>query len=551
MFRLLIIDDERYIVESLAELFSSQQDLELDILMAYYGDEALNILENTKVDIVFLDIKMPGISGIDVARQITVNWPNCKIIFFTGYASFDYIYEIKNIKNATFLLKTEDNDTIISVLKQSIAELKKQYEYQQLTSQAEQVQMRLTYLLHADILRDFLNGKTLLELRKIIDRNKESFHFDLTLPIHLLYLKTKWDPNGDGKVNFYQQIISLTAYFYHNLNERYRISLVDMDADTFMLFIQPIAGIQPMMNMSHNTYIRECLNDCISSSLPAQNCHLLVLNCEQEISWHQIGKTFDFYHQYYNNLLLSSFPQYDSVITCRIGDIRPDSSESVFPPISVPQSLFSNLVNSLRTGNLQEIFAVLQQLQETLVHIGSMHHLAAISLYQRVSNIYIDFIIQYHLTEKIALLTGLYKLYNLGQFQSWEDLISYYKELSVLLLQTIAKEESDSRKRTIAQVENFIKNNLHRSLSLNEIANAVNYNRTYLSRLFVKTTGENLSQYILRLKMEKAEHYLTHSNESIQSIAEKLGFDTSQYFSMVFKKYTGLSPRDFRNQSMY
>lgn len=549
MFRLLIVDDERYIVESLSELFSTRPDL--DILTAYYGDNALRILKNTKVDLIFLDIKMPGMSGIEVAREITVNWPNCKIIFFTGYASFDYIYEIKNMKNTSFLLKTEDNDTILASLQQAITELETQRSYQQLTSQAEQMQMRLSYLLHADILRDLLNGKSPTDLRETIARSNEHFQFDITSPLHLLYLKIKWESSIDFHVDFHQRITMLTAYFHHCLNEKYRISLVDMDTNTFLLFIQPLAGVHPTMNMSHSTYIRECLNDSISSTLPIPDCHLLLLMREQEISWFQIGKSFDFYHQYFINILLPSFAQYDRLITCKDEDLNCSSQDSSFQRISLSPSLLPGLNAGLQAGNLQEINVILQQLQEILSQMGSMHHLAAISLYHNISNIYIDFIMQYHLTEKIALHIGLYKLYNLNQFQTWADLIAYYQQLSILLTQTVANGENDSRNRTILQVKAFIKSNLHRSLSLNEIANAVNYNSTYLSRLFHQITGESISQYIIREKIAKAEDYLAHSSESIQNIAEKLGFESSQYFSLVFKKNTGLSPRDFRNHTIY
>ena len=117
-------------------------------------------------------------------------------------------------------------------------------------------------------------------------------------------------------------------------------------------------------------------------------------------------------------------------------------------------------------------------------------------------------------------------------------------------MQTITFEENDSRERTIAQIQAYIQSNLHRELSLTEIANSVNYNSTYISRLFRQMTGENLFQYIMQVKMARAKEYLTQTNDSIQAIAEKLGFDTSQYFSSVFKKQTGLSPRDYRNRSM-
>ncbi len=115
----------------------------------------------------------------------------------------------------------------------------------------------------------------------------------------------------------------------------------------------------------------------------------------------------------------------------------------------------------------------------------------------------------------------------------------------------ISDEENGSQERTISEIKKYIKSNLGRSLSLDEIANHVNYNSTYISRLFRQLTGENISRYIVEQKIEKAKEYLSETNESIQTISEKLGFETSQYFSNVFKKRTGISPREYRNLSLY
>lgn len=69
MNRLLIVDDEHHIVNWLAELFESCTELDLEIMKAYSGYETLQLLENYKMDIILLDIQMPGISGLEVAEK--------------------------------------------------------------------------------------------------------------------------------------------------------------------------------------------------------------------------------------------------------------------------------------------------------------------------------------------------------------------------------------------------------------------------------------------------------------------------------------------------
>ena len=67
----------------------------------------------------------------------------------------------------------------------------------------------------------------------------------------------------------------------------------------------------------------------------------------------------------------------------------------------------------------------------------------------------------------------------------------------------------------------------------------------YLSRLFKQEMGETLSEYLLRTKVERAAQLLKEDRYKIGEIAGMVGYSTSSYFSVMFKKYTGCSPREY------
>lgn len=81
MYRLLIVDDEEIITEALYEVLSQSMREELDICKAFSAKEALRWLARTRVDIVLTDIRMPGMSGIELMEEIKTYWPRCRIIF--------------------------------------------------------------------------------------------------------------------------------------------------------------------------------------------------------------------------------------------------------------------------------------------------------------------------------------------------------------------------------------------------------------------------------------------------------------------------------------
>ena len=79
------------------------------------------------------------------------------------------------------------------------------------------------------------------------------------------------------------------------------------------------------------------------------------------------------------------------------------------------------------------------------------------------------------------------------------------------------------------------------------LAEAFNYNQSYISRLFKQIRGETLSQYIKNARLDHAKTLLTSTGLPVQTIASKVGFDTVQYFSMVFRKEVGTTPTLYRS----
>ncbi len=91
----------------------------------------------------------------------------------------------------------------------------------------------------------------------------------------------------------------------------------------------------------------------------------------------------------------------------------------------------------------------------------------------------------------------------------------------------------------------FIENNLNKPINLDDLSKSVHLHPTYLSDFFVKETGIRPIQYINQKKIDKAKIMIQFSNKIINEIADDLGFSNIQYFSRIFKQYTGVSPSKY------
>ena len=101
----------------------------------------------------------------------------------------------------------------------------------------------------------------------------------------------------------------------------------------------------------------------------------------------------------------------------------------------------------------------------------------------------------------------------------------------------------------VASAIDYIRRNLDRDISRAEIAEAIFLNPEYLSRLFKKETGVALGEFIVREKIEQAKCMLAETDIPVSLVALKTGYSNFSYFSQVFKRHTGLSPLEYRQQN--
>ena len=94
----------------------------------------------------------------------------------------------------------------------------------------------------------------------------------------------------------------------------------------------------------------------------------------------------------------------------------------------------------------------------------------------------------------------------------------------------------------------YVAKHYREKISLPEIAGGLGISAPYLSRLFSEEKGVNLREYIVKVRVEKAENLLMYADQSMQTIGEYVGFPSQSYFCRMFRKVTGMTPRDFREK---
>lgn len=122
MIKILIADDEQFEREILAQIVDSRFPREAESRMAENGRKAVDVATLWGADILLMDIEMPGIDGIEAAKQILVQKPDCKIIFVTAYSLFTYAHEAVKLGACDYILKPVDPADVERSIRQAMAQ---------------------------------------------------------------------------------------------------------------------------------------------------------------------------------------------------------------------------------------------------------------------------------------------------------------------------------------------------------------------------------------------------------------------------------------------
>jgi two-component system response regulator YesN len=125
--------------------------------------------------------------------------------------------------------------------------------------------------------------------------------------------------------------------------------------------------------------------------------------------------------------------------------------------------------------------------------------------------------------------------------------------LSEIAIDMAHKINSYNRKTinsTLQKAIDYIRENYHESITLNDVAEHTYVSIYYLSRMFTKELGKNYVDFLNEVRIEKAKGYLRDSGYKTYEIAELVGIKDAHYFSKLFKKYTGVTPSEYKSGNL-
>ena len=546
MNRIIVVDDEPRIVDWLFQLISSMDKEEFDVYKAYSAYGALKLLDRTKIDIVVSDIHMPGMDGLQLLKEIRSRWPECKVIFLTGYNEFEYVYTAIHNEGVEYILKTEKDqmilDAIYKAAKQINDELKiggiiKNSKEQIMTIQALYRKEYIMNVIRANISPNSINNNELLK-----------FNIPLRAELPLLILMAKVDsfidlPSHELKIDEIAAIDMVVNQFIKNLTVNIN---VQYDKATLIWIMQPKDNIclDKEIWKRVTTYVKGIIETVQNIFKDKSNLSFSFIVTEESVLWQNLSQKIKQLNEilysplgFGKQMILTDMSFYGKENEKTNGKVKNYYTELD------KLTLFQELLDK---GQKLDFNILLNDILTYFESISSLNYSLSLEIYYSLSLFFLYNINKKNLYCIMQDNINLQKLFKLEDHKSVQDILNYFNALSDALFESQAVENINKNEVIMLKIQKYIKENLKGDLSLVRLAEVVYLNPIYLSKLYKQVTGKNLSDYICETKISVSKKLLSNKSLKINEVGAMLGFESPAYFTRFFKRNTSMTPQEYR-----
>lgn len=516
MFKLVIVEDEDNIRHSL-ECFIPWEEIGFQVVNTFSdGSDALAYLKDNPCDAVLTDILMSRMSGLDMIQKLHTVCPGIKVVILSGHSNFAYAQQAITYKVTQYLVKPVDEEELISVFKG----IKEQLDYERedmLTAASETLELK--QMLQKSFFRDLLLGRVISE-------------HELNKHIRLL---------GNGKIKKDSQLLA-----FEIKADRYDREEPLLDADGFSLedaFAKQMADT----GEEHCAYLLEEKDDrwhvvfVGQSRLEKEPMKAL---CYQKMQMFIDMLNGNLPWEYTFHLTHSVTQISDFLIGAKANSDADNLASEQQGDESLCQIVGSNyklLIVELDLGSWDTVTHVLKglvcdlkdaPLEEVRFILKSLYSVIELNYKKRKINL-------------SDITGGKFNIHRLYQAQNLEEIENCLLEDFSDLCYGLKNRKQENEHAVIGRVVQYLNEHVTEDIGHDVIATKYRIHPGYLSRLFKQEMGETLSEYLLRIKIERAAALLKQGEYKIGEIAAMVGYGTPSYFSIIFKKLTGHSPREY------
>ncbi|WP_420768626.1 response regulator [Parageobacillus thermoglucosidasius] len=510
--KIAIVDDEALERKALQKMIRGHLPAMEVIAEAANGREAVEVADQYKPDVMLMDIKMPGIDGLEAIELIRRKHPEIKFIIVSAFDTFDYAKQAMRHGVKEYLLKPSRKEEMVGALQRVYDELMEERRKEKENRELQQRVRQLQKLVEKEWL-------SVLMLEEVSSQEWKQWETLLPFSIDAGMFMVIQFPSGEKREdwkNWIEQVLSEKETTHYIIGKM-------VDGQMPVLFFHDVA----VKAFSWKAVIQSLSLELIQQ-FERQYGTALYIGLGSPAS-----RLEELRHSYYEALAAAQY--YASQKKAKSGFLP---KKSVLAAASGHIEKEKRLLDAVRQGDLEQ--ALLQCY--TYIEEEAAHHPLSV--------------VQQKLEETFVLLGRMFADFGIA----YERTVTFHSCRSFEELKKTAAEQlrhmtchilawrHQQANGKLGKAKDYIDEHYHHPLTLEEVAEYVGISPCYFSKLFKDRFGMTFIDYVTDVRIARAKKEMADPNKSLKEICFLVGYNDPNYFSRVFKKHTGMSPSEYRKK---
>lgn len=533
MLKVFLVEDESILREGFRDFIPWQQYGYEYVGEASDGEMALPLIRKVVPDVLITDIKMPFMDGLELSELVTKEFPDMKVVIISGYDEFELARRAIKVGVEQYLLKPITKSALIKVLVEIREKIESEQAQKDYAKRFETESREYEQLTRRNFFEKVFGGQ--LSVQEIYEETKK-YSLDIDAPCYNIILFEIQDVFEENN-----------RYIGAELIENIRLSF--MKYSEYLVFRWNV-NIFGVLIMGEKNEIDE---------LSAKGVSIIENAITQaqgiDIDWHiAVGTPVErlsllsdcykgvnhiFAHRYIN-------PEDRVLDAAKLAEYEHNDSSEGYDTLdvaSVDPKILEGFLSKGQTDEVDEfVDSYIANLQEPLKsklfrdYLVLAIRFAVISYVQSMGKSQEEF------------LDAMDEMNESEISNNTQEMQSYFKKMITEALKTRDEQSATQSRHILKNALQYIEENYsNENLSLNEVASVVFVSPNYFSAVFSAQMEKTFVEYVTEKRMEKAKKLLRGSDKHLSDIAYEVGYKDSHYFSFVFKKTQGVTPREYRN----
>jgi two-component system response regulator YesN len=533
MYKLLIADDEQLEREAVRYIIHQNFPDIFEIYEAENGREALEIAFSKKPDLIFVDIKMPGINGLQAAAQIGKSLPECRIVIVTAYHYFNYAKEALSIGVDEYITKPAPVETVIATVQRVITAIEAKRAKERMDEEKERRFKQISQYIEDNLLVLIAYGeieeKEIEEYLDILNSHYQAF-LSVVTSVFYQNIPNENVPEAEKRILNKRLVDWLKNYFqkigYHTFirsigQDIYILLLLEDFPDEYRL---RLLGIQLFTQ----------LNECLSTELQT------TLSIGIGRAYNSVRDIYQAFSEAKRALRYETEP--GSIIS--YGDIQKGNRRTIYP-----QNKEKRLSQCIYRGDRIGAEQLLEELLEWTLDNFSHLEVYRQKVYEVLLALLCETYTNTHLTEFDINTEELRQ--NISLLQNREDIYFFAKDYLLKKVTEISTIKASRANALLTMAINYMENNYQKDLSLEQVASQLRISPFYLSKIFKKMYNQNFIDYLTEIRILKAKELLVNPSLAVKNVCSQVGYNDPNYFARVFKRICGITPTEYQAKHSY